>query len=293
MYHNPMENSSAPAKVSVIIPCYNHGQYVEEAISSALSQTHKNVEVIVVNDGSTDSKTVEKLAELAGKYPQVEFIHTKNQGLPTARNTGVNASRGDYILPLDADDKIAPDYLEKTLAEFERRAGKPVGVVTTDALLFGDYEQHWRLKEFSTTRQLAIQQLLATSLISRDAFESVKKINGFGYNPNMTKGYEDWDFWLTIIDAGWEIVHIPGTLFFYRKHGVSMVDGVKENHKQNFMQLIENHRQNYDKNYPQAITILQEELNHAHARIFALEQNQNKIPWLLKRIISLFLGRHF
>ncbi len=288
-----MENSSAAAKVSVIIPCYNHGQYVEEAINSALSQTHKNVEVIVVNDGSTDELTFQKLAELTKKYPQVTFIHTKNQGLPTARNIGIIASSGDYILPLDADDKIAPEYLLKTLAEFERRADEHVGVVTTDALLFGDYEQHWRLKEFSAIRQLAIQQLLATSLISRSAFESVKKINGFGYNPNMTKGYEDWDFWLTIIDAGWKIVHIPETLFFYRKHGVSMVDGVKKNHKQNFLQLIENHKQNYDKNYPQAITILQEELNHAHARISAIEQQSRSIRWLTKRVISLILGRQF
>jgi len=288
-----MKKSSLTAKVSIVIPCYNHGQYVEEAINSALSQTHKNVEVIVVNDGSTDEFTIKKLAELSEKYAQVQFIHTKNQGLPTARNTGINASSGDYILPLDADDKIAPDYLEKTLAEFDRQAGRRVGVVTTDALLFGDYEQHWRLKEFSATRQLAIQQLLATSLISKEAYESVKDINGFGYNPNMSKGYEDWDFWLAIIDAGWEIAHIPETLFFYRKHGVSMVDGIKKNHKQNFMQLIANHKQNYDKNYPEAITTLQEELNHAHARISAIENDQKSIPWLIKRLTSLFLGRRF
>ena len=94
-------------KVSVIIPCYNQGACLEEAVDSVLAQTFQDFEILVVNDGSTDEATIRML----GKYerPKTRVIHTDNQGLAMARNNGIREARGAYILPLDADDKIGPD----------------------------------------------------------------------------------------------------------------------------------------------------------------------------------------
>jgi glycosyltransferase involved in cell wall biosynthesis len=99
------------SKVSVIMPCYNQGQYIDEAVDSVLTQTYQNYEIIIVNDGSTDEFTNEKLKNY--NKPKTQVIHTANQGLSAARNNGIHASNGEFILPLDADDKIANTYLER------------------------------------------------------------------------------------------------------------------------------------------------------------------------------------
>ena len=102
-------------KVSVIIPCYNHGCFVSEAIESALNQTYKNIEVVCVNDASTDN-SAEIIQKYADKYNNVIFVNQKtNGGLSHSRNTAIENASGYYILPLDADDKIHPSYVEKAV----------------------------------------------------------------------------------------------------------------------------------------------------------------------------------
>ena len=103
-------------KVSVVIPCYNQGHFILEAIDSVLTQTYEDYEIIVVNDGSTDSNTIRILNAI--NNPKILVIHTKNEGLSSARNTGIKNSVGEYILPLDADDKIGDNYLEKAINIF-------------------------------------------------------------------------------------------------------------------------------------------------------------------------------
>ena len=120
-------------KVSVVIPCFNHGRYLEEAVSSVLEQTFGDYEIIVVNDGSTDPFTVDLLKNY---HPQkTRTLHTENQGLPTARNTGIAAATGDYILPLDADDKIGSEYLEQAVRVMDEQPN--IGIVYCEAAYFG------------------------------------------------------------------------------------------------------------------------------------------------------------
>ncbi len=92
--------------ITVVIPCYNQGDYLAEAIESVLAQTHPNREVIVIDDGSTD-----ETPEVAARYPEVGYIYQDNQGLSAARNTGISASRGEYLVFLDADDRLLRDAL--------------------------------------------------------------------------------------------------------------------------------------------------------------------------------------
>ena len=100
-------------RVSIIMPCYNQGQYVAEAVDSVLGQTFHDFEIIIINDGSTDQETISTLESF--DRPKCLILHTTNQGLAAARNNGIREARGEYILPLDADDRIAPTYLEKAV----------------------------------------------------------------------------------------------------------------------------------------------------------------------------------
>ena len=99
--------------VSIIIPCYNQARYLADAIKSALAQTHSPVQVVVVDDGSVDNT-----AEVASHYPNVCFVRQRNQGVAKARNTGFHRSSGDYVIFLDADDRLTPNAVETHLRCF-------------------------------------------------------------------------------------------------------------------------------------------------------------------------------
>lgn len=214
--------------VSVIIPCYNHGQYIDETINSVQNQTHQNFEIIVVNDGSTDEKTIEVLKRI--KNPKIKVIHTSNQGLPSARNNGIKEAQSEIILPLDSDDKIAPTYIEEAFKIM--KANYEVGIVYCQAELFGAKKGKWVLPEYSITKMLFNNVIFASSFFWRDDW-----VKANGYNANMKYGYEDWDFWLSILSMGKKVFQIPQFLFFYRIEKKSMI------HLLSPQQKIEMHRQ--------------------------------------------------
>ena len=99
--------------ISIIIPCYNQARYLAEAIKSALAQTHSHIQVVVVDDGSVDST-----AEVASHYPEVRLVRQRNQGVAQARNVGLYQSSGDYVIFLDADDRLARTAVESHLCCF-------------------------------------------------------------------------------------------------------------------------------------------------------------------------------
>src|SRR5215213_3125487 len=100
--------------VSVVIPCYNQAHFLGEAIESVLAQSYPNFEIVVVDDGSTDDTS-----EVAGSYPKVRLVRQENQGLSGARNAGLARSEGEYVVFLDADDRLRPEALEAHLEHFE------------------------------------------------------------------------------------------------------------------------------------------------------------------------------
>lgn len=118
--------------VSVIIPCYNQGAFIKEAVDSVLAQTFQDFEIIIVNDGSSDAKTNEFLSNFTAPKTTVLSL-AENQGPSVARNVAIKAAKGKYILPLDADDKIAPTYLEKAFNVLEQNIS--VGIVYCKANL--------------------------------------------------------------------------------------------------------------------------------------------------------------
>lgn len=214
-------------KVSVIIPCFNQGPYLDEAVDSVLRQTFQDFEILVVDDGSTDQKTINVLKDYA--KPKTRVIHTENQGLSAARNNGIREAKGAYILPLDADDKIGPGYLEDAVRILDRHPA--IGIVYCEAAYFGIRDGRWSLPDYSPDRLLLNNVIFCSALFRRSHWEEVG-----GYNVNMIYGWEDWDFWLTLIRVGAKVYRIPKVHFFYRIREASMVNAMDEE-KQFFMRL--------------------------------------------------------
>ena len=225
--------------VSVIIPCYNYGQYVEEAIDSVLNQTFKNLEIIVVDDGSTDTYTIEVLDNL--NKPKTKLIRTTNQKLPAARNNGIKEAQGKYICCLDADDILKPTYIEKCIILMEQ---ENLDVCYSWIQEFGYSDFIWQTREF-ILEDLIHQNCCVVSALFRKS--TWKKVGGF--NEKMIHGYEDWDFWIKIAKNAGRGKKINEPLFLYRKHGRSMIDDAKEKHEFLCSKLRENHLELYKDKY--------------------------------------------
>ncbi len=231
---------AAAPLVSVIVPCHNHGAYLEEAVDSALQQTYPRVEVVIVDDGSQDPATL----DLLNSHPwpsQVRVFFIPGQGPSVARNVAITQAQGEYILPLDADDKIAPTYIEKALAVFI--ADPQVGIVYCRAQFFGGREGEWPLPEFAFPDILLGNTIFNCSLFRRSDWQNVG-----GYNPNMVWGWEDYDLWLSLLEAGVRVWRIPEVLHFKRyipESRGSTLDSRREHLLKTYHQLFNNHRQLY------------------------------------------------
>lgn len=209
-------------KVSIVIPCYGQAHYLEDAIESALTQTVL-CEVIVVNDGSLDNTS-----EIAKKYP-VRLVEKTNGGLSSARNAGIAVAKGEYILTLDADDIITQDFIEKTLGLDD--------IVGTQQQEFGDSHILWINNNLHPTFEdfKKNNQINCCSLFKKEIWEKVG-----GFDENMKLGYEDWYFWLKATKAGYTVTIVPEPLFFYRKHGQSMVSNAVKHHDEIYKYMMEN-----------------------------------------------------
>jgi glycosyltransferase involved in cell wall biosynthesis len=200
--------------VSVVIPCFNQGQFVDEAVASVQRQSFSDLEIIIVNDGSTDFYTNELLAGY--NRENVRVITTGNHGLAAARNSGIQAASGQYILPLDSDDKIEPGYVEKAVAILEQNS--EVGIVYCRAKLFGEVETDWDLPEYSLSQMLIDNIIFCSAFFRREDWLAVG-----GYDEGMIYGWEDYSFWLSLIELGRKVHQIPEKLFYYRVASGSMV----------------------------------------------------------------------
>ena len=199
--------NSKGSMVSVIIPCYNQGKYIEETVNTVISSTYRNYEIIIINDGSTDPQTNWLLKNL--NIPLVKVIQTTNQGVAQARNTGIKFSKGKYILPLDADDKISSSYIEEAVNILE--ANSNIKLVTSEVELFGIASGKMTSIEFSIENLLCQNMIVCSSIFRREDFNKTS-----GFNPNMIYGFEDWDFWLSLLEEGGDVYRIPRVHFYYR-----------------------------------------------------------------------------
>jgi glycosyltransferase involved in cell wall biosynthesis len=193
--------------VSVIIPCYNQGGYIQGAIDSVKAQTYTNWEIIIVNDGSNDTETITVLKELVNAGVQV--IDIKNSGVSVARNTAIHAAKGELILPLDADDKIEERYIQLAVDAFKNNDS--LKLVYCNCEYFGTKTGLMQVPNFS------FQGMLFENLIFNAAlFKKKDFLQTAGYDPSFKIGWEDWDFWLSFIENENQVLKLEGIHFYYR-----------------------------------------------------------------------------
>lgn len=193
--------------VSIITPCYNDGLYIAQTISSVAASSYPNIEHIIVDDGSTDPYTIEVLSKI--EQPHIRVIRTINGGAAKARNTAIEAAKGKYILPVDADDLISKDLIALSVQILESQPN--IKVVATPFTYFGGKSGEVELEPYSLKRLLGHNFITITSMFRRADFLACS-----GFNPNMQLGLEDWDFWLTLLGDGGEVHYLEGCHFWYR-----------------------------------------------------------------------------
>ncbi len=203
--------------ISVIVPCYNQAQYLDECLQSVLDQTFQDWECIIVNDGSPDH-TEEVAKKWVEKDSRFKYLDKENGGLSSARNAGIAEAKGEWILPLDADDYIASNYLYDAHIHFENDDLK---VIYGRAEKFGALNEPWDLKPFNL-HNLAQQNVIYCSALYRkkDWVEIGR------YDEQMKSGLEDWEFWIRMLKDRGRALCLPEVCFYYRIKDTSMLTGL-------------------------------------------------------------------
>ncbi|MCB0325478.1 MAG: glycosyltransferase [Bdellovibrionales bacterium] len=204
--------------VSVVVPCFKQAEYLPEAVQSVVEQTHRRWEIVIVDDGSPDA-TAEVARRLGSEHPEctIRLIRKPNGGLADARNRGIEAAVGPWILPLDADDRLAPECLEQLLAA----AAEPgVNLVCPAKQEFGTSQTVVRYPPFDAERLRQENLYHCSCLFPKSLWQAAG-----GYEPTLPFGLEDWDFWLRCSAVGLCARVLAEPLFLYRRtEGASMID---------------------------------------------------------------------
>lgn len=248
--------------VSIIVPCYNQAQYLPETLDSLLAQTYPYWECIIVNDGSPDN-TEEVAKAYCEKDKRFKYLYKENGGVSSARNEGIKTSSGEYILPLDADDKIGIQYLEKAIQHF--KLFPDTKLVYCKAELFGTENGLLNLPEYDYQTLLFENLLFSSAIIRSDDVQ-----NKIEYNLNMKQGLEDWDFWLSLLNEHDSVYQIPEVCFYYRIKEKSRNQGLKEGAGNLLRAMYYNHKEKYEEYIPDIISLKRQVLDQEKI-IFNLE----------------------
>lgn len=243
--------------VSIIVACYKQAEYLSEALESVLSQTYDNWECVIVNDGSPDNTDDIALSYLQ-RDTRFKYISQENKGVCIARNRGIASSCGTFILPLDADDLIAPTYLEKAVGYF--MAFPKTKLVYGKAKYIGDKSGCWDLPAYNYERFIWDNCIFNSAMFRRSDYNATK-----GYNDNMKHGNEDWDFWLSLLKKDDIVYCLDEVVFFYREKTVSRTTELAKYHlRENLIQLCKNHPDIYDP-YKEHLLLYRKELEEMEA----------------------------
>lgn len=210
----------AGSGVSVVVPAYNYGRYLGEAIDSVLAQTHRDFELIVVDDGSSDSTR-----EIVAAYtdPRLRYVWQQNQGLSAARNTGIREARFDFVAFLDADDVWRPGHLAAAMAEFARR-GPACALVASNSQRMDQHgvEMATRFPDWEGTQRIDVSDIVirtrfmpSTAVVRRAAFD---RCGGFDTG---LRSSEDREMWMRIA-AEYEVACRSEATVLVRKHTANM-----------------------------------------------------------------------
>lgn len=225
-------------KVSVIVPCYNYGRFLDECLQSILTQTHKNIEVIVVNDASDDCTTQVLTLYKEGHNVRV-ITNPTNMGRSYSRNIGIQEAQGTHILCVDADDTIEPTCIEAMLLKMCETGSD---IVYCGVNQFGDSRRRFIYK-YTIETLIWDNGITVTSLFKKAHWE---EIGGFDKD---CPGFEDWEFWVNMAAHGHYAVPVIEYLLNYRRHGASWNTVDKAKYHESLAYIQKKHKQLFDK-YP-------------------------------------------
>lgn len=279
--------------VSVIIPCYNQGNYIKETLDSVIAQTFRNWEAIVVDDGSTD-ESGSIVRGYQKKDARIHYVYQKNAGVSSARNTGVEQAEGKYILPLDSDDIIAPELLERAVDYLECHA--ECMLYYCHAAYTGESNEAWDTSYKDYPSLLLGNTIFCSSVFRKKDFERIG-----GYDQSFVHGYEDWEFYIRLLADGGAVFQDPAVLFYYRLHNKEQESRSVEalRREQEIMTMIYNKNESlYHRYYPpyiQCVRNLQTVTQHRDALMSETEKQQKRIDLyfsnpVLKIIYKLIRG---
>lgn len=223
--------------VSIIIPCFNYGNFLHEAIESVLAQTYNNYEILVIDDGSTDdTKTI------ASKFKnKIKYYYKRNGGDSDARNYGLTKAMGEYIVFLDADNKLDENFLVKTLNFIE--SNNNIAYVYTQLKYFGLLNGQSKFDDYNLEKLKYNNFIDACALIKSYIFHHVK------YDINF-KVFQDWDFYLSLSEKGFKGKLLDEPLVYYRKHETSQIsklkDGSLSNERNAYIKIFLKHKKLYN-----------------------------------------------
>ena len=267
--------------ISVIVPCYNQAQYLDECLQSVLDQTYQNWECIIVNDGSPDH-TEEVAKKWLEKDPRFRYIDKENGGLSSARNAGIAIAEGEWILPLDADDRIGNLYLELAEKEFV----KSPTIIYCNAEFFGRVNDFWNIPSYDFYKIKYANQIFCSAFYKRKDWELVK-----GYDINLKSGREDWEFWISILNKTSLVIKLDYLGFYYRRKDDSLDVKINKNvevlnNAENY--IFKKHLNKYLTESPNAIKnnlIINEKIKNYTLLLNLI--HKNKITKFLFKIIKI------
>lgn len=252
--------------VTVVIPVHDDVNFLEETLASVYEQTHPSWEIVVVDDGSTDPDAIAVLDRL--ERPRLRLIRQPNTGLPGARNAGITVARARFVVPLDSDDELDPEFMTQMIAALE--AFPQAAYAHCYARLHHDVDALWITRPFNPYWQLIGNGVLGCVLLRKEAWEAVG-----GYDETMIRGNEDWELWLRLMKHRWGQVQVPQVLFRYRKHGISMSVATEARFEEGRRLVRDRHGELYDperlrrfkKRWYPLVTVVADQVEAEHAEI--------------------------
>ena len=223
--------------VSVVIPCYNQATFIGETVQSVLHSTYANIEIVIINDGSTDD-TDQVCKDLADQFDNVFYYSQKNSGPSVARNYGISNAKGIFILPLDADDLISKNYIAEAVRIFE--TDPEVKVVYCQAEKFGEKKGKWNLKPFSLENLAKDNMIFVSALYKKTDWAKCG-----GYAEDLRWVSEDWVFWIAMLKTGGKVLQLPFVGFYYRISAKSRRKGMTKSKKKYLIDYINFHHKDF------------------------------------------------
>lgn len=252
-------------KVSIITPTHNREEFIRQTLDCVLKMNYQNWECIVMDDASTDN-TAQIVTDIAKSDSRIKYFLQQKSPLPVTKNNAILYSSGKYILPLDSDDLISPEYVKEAVEILEKRP--KVKIVYCQGEYFGTKTGKWKLHDYT------FQELLLSNCIHNSAVFRREDFNrAGGYKANMFAS-EEWDLWVNILKDGGGVHKIEKTYFFYRKHSDSTIDKFRD--KRSEMRILM-----YNNNKDLYVSLLQNPIQ------LLLDNRKYKKKYNLLRLLTL------